>query len=175
VNQLSQPWEGQARPTHFEGVTTVLTKLLCLVRPNQAYFGQKDYQQLLVVRQLVQDLNIDTRIMRCPTIRESDGLALSSRNRYLSGSQRRQAVSLFTALQQGVQAIKWGVTNVRIIRNSMQKILRKISVVKVEYLAVCDAETLVPLTRVKGQVVLLGAIQIGAIRLIDNLLVKTSL
>ena len=94
VNQLSQRWEGEARPTHFGGVTTVMTKLLCLVRPNQAYFGQKDYQQLLVVKQLVQDLNIDTRIVRCPTIRESDGLALSSRNRYLSEGQRRQAVSL---------------------------------------------------------------------------------
>ena len=172
MDRLSQRWEGKARPTHFEGVTTVMTKLLFLVRPNQAYFGQKDYQQLLVVKQLVQDLNIDTRIVRCPTIRESDGLAISSRNRYLSESQRRQAVSLFTALQQGVQAIKWGVTNVRIIQNSMQKILRKNSVVKVEYLAVCDAETLEPLTRVKGQVVLLGAIQIGNIRLIDNMLVR---
>jgi pantoate--beta-alanine ligase len=175
VNQLSQRWEGEARPTHFEGVTTVVTKLLCQVRPHEAYFGQKDYQQLLVVKQLVQDLSIDTRIVRCPTIRESDGLALSSRNRYLSENQRRQAISLSTALQQGVQIIKQGEAGVRIIQNSMQKILRKISGVKVEYLAVCDAKTLEPLTRVKGQVVLLGAIQIGAIRLIDNMLVKTSL
>jgi pantoate--beta-alanine ligase len=175
VNQLSQRWEGEARPTHFEGVTTVVTKLLCQVRPHEAYFGQKDYQQLLVVKQLVQDLSIDTRIVRCPTIRESDGLALSSRIRYLSENQRRQAISLSTALQQGVQIIKQGEAGVRIIQNSMQKILRKISGVKVEYLAVCDAKTLEPLTRVKGQVVLLGAIQIGAIRLIDNMLVKTSL
>ncbi|MGV7229398.1 MAG: pantoate--beta-alanine ligase [Nitrospirales bacterium] len=172
VNQLSQRWEGEARPTHFEGVTTVVTKLLCQVRPNQAYFGQKDYQQLLVVKQLVQDLNIDTRIVRCPTIRETDGLALSSRNRYLSESQRTQAASLSTALKQGVQTIKQGETHVRIIQNSMQKILRKNSGVKVEYLAVCDAETLEPLTMVKGQVVLLGALQIGNIRLIDNLLVR---
>jgi pantoate--beta-alanine ligase len=175
VNQLRQRWEGEARPTHFEGVTTVVTKLLCQVRPNQAYFGQKDYQQLLVVKQLVLDLNIDTRIVCCPTIRESDGLALSSRNRYLSESQRHQAASLSAALRQGVQTIKQGTTNVRIIQNSMQKILRKIFGVKVEYLAVCDAETLEPLTRVKGHVVLLGAIQIGAIRLIDNLSVKKSL
>lgn len=172
VNRLSQRWEGEARPTHFEGVTTVLTKLLCLVRPNQAYFGQKDYQQLLVVKQLVQDLSIDTRIVRCPTIRESDGLALSSRNRYLSESQRHQAASLSAALRQGVQAIMQGATNVRIIQNSMQKILRKISGVKVEYLAVCDAETLEPLQRVKGQVVLLGAIRVGKVRLIDNVLVR---
>ena len=175
VNQLSQRWEGKARPTHFEGVTTVVAKLLCQVRPHQTYFGQKDYQQLLVLKQLVQDLNIDTRIVSCPTIRESDGLALSSRNRYLSESQRHQAASLSAALRQGVQAIKQGATNVRIIQHSMQKILRKFSGVKVEYLAVCDAETLEPLTSVKGRVVLLGAIQIGAIRLIDNLLVKRSL
>jgi pantoate--beta-alanine ligase len=172
VNQLSQRWEGEARPTHFEGVTTVVTKLLCLVRPNQAYFGQKDYQQLLVVKQLVQDLNIDTRIVSCPTIRESDGLAISSRNRYLSESQRRRAVSLSTALKQGMQTIKQGETHVPIIQNSMQEILRKISGVKVDYLAVCDAETLEPLTMVKGQVVLVGAIQIGNIRLIDNMLVR---
>ena len=175
VDRLSQRWEGEARPMHFEGVTTVMTKLLCQVRPSQAYFGQKDYQQLLVVKQLVQDLNIDTRIVRCPTIRESDGLALSSRNRYLSESQRHQAASLSAALRQGVQAIKQGATIVRAIQNSMQKMLKKISGVKVEYLAVCDAKTLEPLTRVKGQVVLLGAIQIGTIRLIDNLLVKKSL
>jgi len=172
VNRLSQRWEGEARPTHFEGVTTVVTKLLCLVRPNRSYFGQKDYQQLLVIKQMVQDLNIDTKIVRCPTIRESDGLALSSRNRFLSESQRRKAVSLSAALKQGVQAIKQGARNVRIIQSSMQKILRKISGVKIEYLAVCDAKTLEPLTSVKGEVVLLGAIQIGKIRLIDNLLVK---
>ena len=175
VNQLSQRWEGEARPKHFEGVTTVVTKLLSLVRPNQAYFGQKDYQQLLVVKQLVQDLNIDTKIVCCPTIRESDGLALSSRNQYLSESERTQAASLSAALRQGVQAINQGETNVRIIQKNMQKIMKEISGVKVEYLAVCDAETLEPLTSVKGRVVLLGAIQTGAIRLIDNLLVKSSL
>jgi len=167
-----QRWEGEARPTHFEGVSSVVTKLLCLVRPDRTYFGQKDYQQLLVVTQLVKDLNIDTKIVRCPTIRESDGLALSSRNRYLSANQRTQAVCLSKALRQGVQAIKQGETNVRIIQNSMQKILKKISGVTVEYLSVCDTTTLEPLARVKGEVVLLGAIQLGNIRLIDNLLVR---
>jgi pantoate--beta-alanine ligase len=172
VDRLSQRWEGEARPTHFEGVTTVVTKLLFLVRPNHAYFGQKDYQQLLVVKQLVHDLNINTRIVRCPTVRESDGLALSSRNRYLSESQRRQAASLSVALRQGAQAIEQGASNVRIIQNSMRKILREISEVKVEYLGVCDVNTLDPHTHVKGEVVLLGAIQIGKIRIIDNLLVR---
>ncbi len=175
VNRLSQRWEGEARPTHFDGVTTVVTKLLNLVHPSRAYFGQKDYQQLLVIKKLVQDLNIDTKIVRCSTIRESDGLALSSRNRYLSEIQRRQVVSLSEALRQGVQAIKKGKTNVRIIQDTMQKFFRKVSGVKVEYLVVCDATTLDPLTKVKGGVVLLGAIQIGNVRLIDNMLVTRSM
>ena len=98
VTRLSQRWEGEARPTHFEGVTTVVSKLLCLVRPHRSYFGQKDYQQLLVIKQMVQDLNMDTKIIQCATIREPDGLALSSRNRYLLEVQRRRAASLSAGL-----------------------------------------------------------------------------
>ena len=173
TNRLSLRWEGEARPTHFEGVTTVMTKLLCLICPDRTYFGQKDYQQWLVLKQLVKDLHIETKIIRCPTIRESGGLALSSRNRYLSAHQRTQAVSLSIALRQSVQVIKQGELNVRIIQNSMQKKLKEISRVQVEYLAVCDAKTLEPLIRIKGQVVILGAIRIGNIRLIDNMLVRT--
>jgi pantoate--beta-alanine ligase len=123
VSRLSQRWEGEARPTHFEGVTTVVTKLLCLVRSDRCYLGQKDYQQLLVIKQLVKDLNIDTRIVCCSTIRESDGLALSSRNRYLSANQRTLAVCLSKALRQGVHSIKHGITSVRTIQSRMQKML----------------------------------------------------
>ena len=172
VNRLSLRWEGGARPTHFEGVTTVVTKLLSLVRPNRSYFGQKDYQQLLIINQLVKDLNIDTKIVRCRTIRESDGLALSSRNRYLSESQRRQAARLFVALRKGVQVIKQGEIKVHTIQNDMQKIVKKIPGITIEYLIVCDAKTLEPLTKAEGEMVLLGAIQLGNIRLIDNLIVK---
>jgi pantoate--beta-alanine ligase len=172
VNQLSQRWEGEARPTHFEGVTTVVTKLLCQVCPNQAYFGQKDYQQLLVVKQLVQDLNIDTRIVACPTIRESDGLALSSRNRFLSESQRRQAVSVSAALRQGVKAIKLGKRHVPTIQREMRKILVNSEGIVIEYLAVCNAKNLEPLTLARGNMVLLVAVRLGDIRLIDNMLVK---
>lgn len=175
VNRLSQRWEGTARPTHFEGVATVVTKLLCLVRPERSYFGQKDYQQLLVIKQMVRDLNIDTTIVRCPTIRESDGLALSSRNRYLSESQRRQAVSLSVALRQGVRTIKQGETNVRMIQNKMQRMLRKIVGVEIEYLVVCDVETLEPLKNIKKEAIVLGAIQLGHVRLIDNMIGHRSL
>jgi pantoate--beta-alanine ligase len=171
VSRLSRRWEGESRPTHFEGVTTVVTKLLNLVRPRQAFFGQKDYQQLLVIQQMVRDLNIDTKIVCCPTIRESDGLALSSRNRYLSDSQRQQAARISTALRQGVQSIKRGNGHVATVIKEMKKVLDKQKGIDVEYLSVCDAQDLEPLTLAKGKIVLLGAVRIGHVRLIDNMLV----
>ncbi|MDH5587541.1 MAG: pantoate--beta-alanine ligase [Nitrospirota bacterium] len=172
VNRLSQRWEGKARPTHFEGVTTVVTKLLCLVRPHRAFFGQKDYQQLLVIKQLVRDLNLATTIVRCPTIRESDGLALSSRNRYLSESDRRQAIGVSSALYQGVRMIQAGARHVPNIQKTMKNVLAKWKGLKIEYLAVCDAANLEPLTNAKGSMVLLAAVRLGHVRLIDNMLVK---
>jgi pantoate--beta-alanine ligase len=172
VNRLSQRWEGEARPTHFEGVTTVVTKLLSLVRPHRAFFGQKDYKQFLVIKQLVQDLNIDTKIVRCRTIRESDGLALSSRNRYLSASERNQAISVSSALRQGMKTIQSGTRHVPTIQKTMRTVLEKLEVLDIEYLAVCDAQNLEPLIRANGSMVLLAAVRIGHVRLIDNMLVK---
>lgn len=172
VNRLSQRWEGEARPTHFEGVTTVVTKLLSLVRPHRAFFGEKDYQQLLIIEQLVQDLNMDTKIARCRTIRESDGLALSSRNRYLSASERTQAISVSSALRQGMKTIQSGTRHVPTIQKTMRKVLEKLKGIDIEYLAVCDAQNLEPLTRAKGSMVLLAAVRFGHVRLIDNMLVK---
>ncbi len=172
VNRLTQRWEGEARPTHFQGVTTVVTKLFCAVRPHLAYFGQKDYQQYLVVNQLVRDLNWDLRMVRCPTIRESDGLAVSSRNRYLSAAQRLQAGLLSKALRQGFDAIQSGERRVRTIQARMRKTLGNDPDVHVEYLTICHADNLEPLTQVQGEVVLLGAIKLGNIRLIDNRLVR---
>ena len=171
VNRLTQRWEGEDRPTHFQGVTTVVTKLFCAVRPHLSYFGQKDYQQYLVVNQLIRDLNWDMRMIRCPTIRESDGLAVSSRNRYLPANQRRQAGLLSKALRQGVDAIKSGERNVRTIQARMHKTLGNDPDVHVEYLAICHADNLEPLTKVQGRAVLLGAVRLGNIRLIDNRLV----
>jgi len=171
VNRLTQRWEGEARPTHFQGVTTVVTKLFCAVRPHFAYFGQKDYQQCLVVKQLIRDLNWDMRMIHCPTIRESDGLAVSSRNRYLPANQRMKAGLLSRALRQGEEAIKDGERRVRTIQARMQKILGSDHDVHVEYLAICDADNLEPLTQLQGTVVLLGAIRLGNVRLIDNRLV----
>ncbi|MCA9500466.1 MAG: pantoate--beta-alanine ligase [Nitrospirales bacterium] len=172
VSHLTQRWEGEIRPTHFQGVTTVVTKLFCLVRPDLVYFGQKDYQQYLVVNQLIHDLNWDLRLIRCPTVRESDGLAVSSRNRYLSAHQRVQAGLLSKALREGGNTMRSGVRNVRAIQSRMKKILGSNPDVRLEYLAICDSKNLEPLTQVGGTVVILGAVRVGNIRLIDNLLVR---
>lgn len=172
VNRLTRRWEGEARPTHFQGVTTVVTKLFCLVRPHRVYFGQKDYQQSLVVNQLIHDLDWDMRMVLCPTVRESDGLAVSSRNRYLSANQRLQAGLLSKALREGGDAIKTGVRNVRTVQSRMEKILRSDPDVHPEYLAICNSKNLEPLTQVGGTVVILGAVRLGNIRLIDNLLIR---
>ena len=123
VKTLAQRWEGEHRPTHFQGVTTVVTKLLNLVRPARAFFGQKDYQQFCVIRQLVKDLDVDTQVTLCPTIRDSDGFALSSRNRYVTRSQRQRALALYQALLAGKAAIAEGMDRADLVEKTMGKVL----------------------------------------------------
>ena len=172
VEALSQRWEGSRRPTHFQGVTTIVTKLLNLVRPTHAFFGQKDYQQFAVIRQLVKDLDVDARVTLCPTIRDADGFALSSRNHYLTKSQRQQAPALYQALSAGKEAIAGRERRSDLVEKKMAKILNAAQRLTIDYLACCDARTLEPLSRLRGTVVLLGAIRIGTIRFIDNLIVR---
>lgn len=172
VPRLARRWEGERRPGHFDGVATVVTKLLALVRPGVAVFGQKDYQQAALIRRLVEDLNLGSRVIVYPTVREADGLALSSRNTYLTPAQRRAAPVLVRALQAGRGAIRSGVRSGPKIRSAMRAVIGREPLATPEYLAVCDPETLDPLTRVRDRAVLLGAIRIGRVRLIDNLLVK---
>lgn len=172
VHRVSQRWEGAHRPTHFGGVATVVTKLLNIVRPDTAFFGQKDYQQVVIVRQLVADLNVGTAIELCPTVREPDRLAMSSRNVYLTNAQRRAAPILYQALQAGEAAIQKGSKEGTQIRRAMLMKLAEEPLVQVEYVSVCDPDSLEPLTRITGTVVLLGAIRLGSVRLIDNLLAR---
>ena len=172
VTELSERWEGEQRPTHFQGVMTIITKLLNLVKPNLAFFGQKDYQQTLLVQQLVRDLSLDTKIVMCPTIREKDGLAFSSRNAYLSSKQREHATLLYGALKAGEAAIKEGVRSARYIHQIMRNWIGNTHAIKIDYLAACDPFTLKPLKSVKGKIILLGALRLGNLRLIDNLLVQ---
>jgi len=172
VPTLARRWEGEARPHHFAGVATVVTKLFGMVQPHLALFGQKDYQQAALVRQLVNDLNFGVTILIRQTVRERDGLAMSSRNVYLSANERLMAPLLFQALQAGRQMIVSGKSDVVAIERIMRQTIEREPALHVEYLAVCDPDSLEPLSAVAARAVLLGAIRIGSIRLIDNLLVK---
>ena len=171
VPAIARRWEGKARPHHFPGVATVVTKLFGMVRPHLALFGQKDYQQAALVRQLVKDLNLGVVIEVRPTIREADGLAMSSRNIYLSADERMIAPLLAQALRAGKQAIEDGMRDVAAIERTMLQTIKQAPTIQVEYLATCDPESLEPLSVITHHIVLLGAIRIGSIRLIDNLMI----
>lgn len=172
VPMLARRWEGAARPHHFAGVATVVTKLFGIVRPHLALFGQKDYQQVALVRQLVNDLNLGVTIQIRRTVREMDGLAMSSRNVYLNADERRIAPLLFQALQTGRQKMMSGIYDGAAIERIMRQTVEQAPAIHVEYLAVCDPDSLEPLSAVTARAALLGAVRIGATRLIDNLLVK---
>lgn len=169
VPGIGRCWEGAARPTHFQGVATIVTKLLCLAGPAVAFFGQKDYQQAALVRQLVTDLNIGCQVVVHPTVREPDGLALSSRNLYLSPAERQAAPVLYRSLRAGAEALRKGTHSSKEIIRVMSEVMTHERLARVDYLAVCDVATLEPLTTVRGKCVLLGAVRIGSVRLIDNL------
>lgn len=172
VRNLSRRWEGTARPGHFEGVATVVTKLLNVVRPGVAFFGQKDLQQAVVIQRLVKDLNLGVRVVVRPTVREPDGLALSSRNAFLSPVQRRAAPVLYAALEAGRRAVRAGQRSGERVTRLMRDRVAAEPLARVEYLAVCDPRTLEPLKRITTSAVLLGAIRVGRVRLIDNVLVR---
>lgn len=172
VPAIAKRWEGESRPHHFGGVATVVTKLFGMVRPHLALFGQKDYQQAALVQQLVQDLNLGVKIQVRPTVRERDGLAMSSRNVFLSQEERQIAPTFYRALQAGRQAIEAGRTDGNSVREVMRQVIGKEPMVQIDYLDVCDPSTLVPLTTIERQAVLLGAIRIGSVRLIDNIIVN---
>ncbi len=172
VPALARRWEGEARPHHFQGVATIVTKLLCLIQPDISWFGQKDYQQAALVRQLLKDLNMPGRLIVHPTVREPDGLALSSRNVYLSTSHRQAAPVLYRALQAGAAAVRAGERQGQAIQHRMARIVAQEPLATAEYLTVCDPLTLEPLTTLHRKAVLLGALRIGGVRLLDNKLVS---
>ncbi|MEP6936206.1 MAG: pantoate--beta-alanine ligase, partial [Nitrospirota bacterium] len=172
VPEIARLWEGAARPRHFAGVATVVTKLFGMVRPHLALFGQKDYQQATLVQRLVNDLNLGVVIQVRPTVREPDGVAMSSRNVYLGTDERRIAPLLSQALRAGRQMIESGMSDVAGIERSMRQTIEQEPTIHIEYLAVCDPDSLEPLPVVVARAVLLGAVRIGSVRLIDNLLVK---
>ncbi|MFL6766034.1 MAG: 4-phosphopantoate--beta-alanine ligase, partial [Sphingomicrobium sp.] len=168
VGGLSERWEGEARPGHLDGVATVVAKLLLSVRPDVALFGEKDFQQLAMIRRMVSDLNIPVEIAGAPTAREPDGLARSSRNAYLSTDERARAIELPHALEAAREAIGGG-TPVPDALEAARNSLRKAGFSRIDYVALVDAATLEPLDAPQGDSRLIAAAVIGTTRLIDNL------
>ncbi len=172
VEGLSERLEGKSRPGHFRGVTTVVLKLLEIVQPHFAYFGRKDAQQARMVQQMVRDLNVDTEIVLCPIVRETDGLAMSSRNAYLHAEERKAATVLSRALRAAAQEIGSGVRDALQLQQVMHKVLAGEPRAKVDYAEIVDAETFEPVVRVGRRSYTVVAVFIGRTRLIDNLLIE---
>jgi pantoate--beta-alanine ligase len=161
VTEVTRRLEGAARPGHFRGVATVCTKLFHIVQADRAYFGKKDYQQLKVIQRMVRDLNIPTEIVPCETVREPDGLAMSSRNVYLKPDERQAATVLYRALCAGRDAILAGERDAKKVQALVEQGIATEPLVKTEYVDVADAETLEPLTDLRGEVVISLAARVG--------------
>lgn len=169
VQDLTRRLEGAVRPGHFRGVTTVVAKLFNAVQPQKAYFGQKDAQQAAVIRRMTHDLNFPIEIVVCPTVREADGLAMSSRNTYLNPQERQAATVLYRALNAARNAYEAGERNAAVLRRIMSETIRSEPLAQEQYVSCADFETLEELERVDGKALLSMAVFVGKTRLIDNL------
>jgi len=168
VGRLGRRLEGASRPGHFRGVATVVARLFELVKPDRAYFGQKDAQQLLVVKKMVADLGISLEVVTVPTVREPDGLAMSSRNTYLNPEERRQAVVLYQALTLARRLYGEGEKDAGVIRRRMTALIQKEPLAAIDYISIASVETLEELEEVKPPALVSIAVKIGKTRLIDN-------
>ncbi|MCS6860436.1 MAG: pantoate--beta-alanine ligase [Abditibacteriales bacterium] len=168
VENLTQPLCGASRPGHFRGVTTVVAKLFNITQPHRAYFGLKDYQQCKVIQKMVRDLNFDITIVPCPIVREPDGLAMSSRNAYLSPAERQAALALHRALRHAEQMVKAGERDARVVRDAVQAMIAAEPLAWIDYVEVVDAETLQPVEQIQQNTLVALAVKIGRARLIDN-------
>ena len=170
VEGLSGKLEGASRPSHFRGVTTVVAKLFNIMPADRAYFGQKDAQQVVVIRRMARDLNFRHQVVVVPTVREADGLALSSRNSYLNSEERRAALALSRALFAAKAIYEKGERSATLIRSAMGAILEAESMVRTDYVTIADADTLEELERIEGRALVALAARVGKTRLIDNVL-----
>ena len=171
VTEVSKGLCGDFRPGHFRGVATVVTKLFNIVRPHSAVFGEKDYQQLLVIKRLVEDLNLDIEIIPSLLTREKDGIAMSSRNTYLSSQDRRKALMIYRALMKGKEVYDSGERQVLTLCEAVKKIINSVEGVSLQYLEIRDAETLEKMEHVSKPAVIAIAAMVGKIRLIDNIII----
>lgn len=171
VTKLTTGLCGAFRPGHFKGVTTVVLKLFNIVNPDIAIFGEKDYQQLQVIKQMIKDLNLDIEIVAHPTVREKDGLAMSSRNIYLSSAERESATSLYKALLLAQKLVKDGEKDSKKIKKEMEKFIYSFPFTKVQYIEFVDPQTLNPIDKINKPVLCALAVYVGKARLIDNMLI----
>ncbi|MFC2066445.1 pantoate--beta-alanine ligase [Chloroflexota bacterium] len=169
VGQVTERLEGAFRPTHFRGVTTVVAKLFNIVQPNRAYFGQKDAQQAIVLKKMAADLNMNLEIITLPTVREADGLAMSSRNTYLNSKQRQAATVLFKTLSLAQELWSKGERDASTIRHEMVELVEKEPLASIDYISIADTATLKEMQRVKSPALVSLAVKIGHTRLIDNM------
>ncbi|MDP6141853.1 MAG: pantoate--beta-alanine ligase [Dehalococcoidales bacterium] len=172
VDKLAQRLEGANRPGHFRGVATVCAKLFNIVKPTRAYFGQKDAQQVAVIKKMISDLNMNLKIITLPTVRESDGLAISSRNSYLNHKERQAATILYRALTLTQKLWSEGERDAHRLRQEMTSLLKKEPLVKIDYVSIADRETLNELTQIISPALASLAVKIGSTRLIDNIVLK---
>jgi pantoate--beta-alanine ligase len=172
VERVTKPMEGQFRPIHFRGVTTVVAKLFNIVKPHMAIFGQKDFQQLVVIRRMVEDLNTGVEIIGMPIVRERNGLAMSSRNSYLTSDQRKSALSLNRSLQKASQLFRSGERNPGKIIDAVRGMIEPERDITIEYVEVRDAKTLEEIEIIEGPSVIAIAAKVGKVRLIDNVIFK---
>ena len=182
VQSISKHLCGKSRPDLFKGVTTVVLKLFNIVRPHNAFFGEKDWQQLAVIEALVKDLNLDVAIIRVPLVRESDGLAMSSRNRYLSSQERQTALSLSRSLKEAQEKIRRGTTSAKVISDSIRQCLAENYTLslhdalpiscEIDYISICDPESFKEKEQIRGRTLIALAVKVGPSRLIDNCIIE---
>jgi len=170
VENLTETLCGRSRPGHFRGVTTICAKLFNIVMPDTAFFGQKDAQQAIVIKRMVDDLNMPLEIVVCPTVREENSLAISSRNIYLTETEKKDSTVLYEALQKCREMIQKGVTNSRALITEMRSMIEQVPSAKIDYISIVDAETLQEVARAEGKILIALAVHIGRARLIDNIL-----
>ena len=172
VEKLSETMCGLSRPGHFKGVATVVAKLFNIVKPHFAVFGEKDFQQAVIIKQMVRDLNFRVEILTGPIVREPDGLAMSSRNKYLSPAERQNALVLYNSLKLAEKLVMEGNDNSEFIHAKMKNLIQQIPEAHIDYIAIVDSKTLTPVRKIENNTLIALAIKIGSTRLIDNTLIR---
>jgi pantoate--beta-alanine ligase len=173
VEKITEMLEGEIRPSHFRGVTTIVNILFNIISPDKAYFGQKDAQQLAVIRKMVREMQLPVKIVGCPTVRDGNGIALSSRHQYLDENHFKKAAGIYAALNEGARLIKTGVSDFGIVKGRITDILNNYGLKRIDYVSFNKWDSLEPLRKPDGDVLISLAVRLGNTRLIDNIIIRT--